>query len=456
MNIALGVPAEPGQLAPKRVVELQRTDIFRMFVSSTLGQTDREDAAELRDTFCSHCMARTHHELHAIGELRASRYSCTGCQGQTCRCANFSSCAGAAIGGLMWDEALCVPCQKSVAEFCGAPALYSAAERDAGPDGVCIVREYYVCVCVCICVCWCLCVCCVCICVCVSVCSYLCVYMSARACLCLVCRSLCLSVSLSVCSCVGVSVPVSASVTACRYAYKRSNTPPHKHTSANTHAGWSVLAHILLPPGLDGGTQLSKKREQSSDPVQRPSAQIHDVFFDAEHVPAHQHASPPRLSNTPRKQPPSPTKFQKKSPTNSLTPPKVPLCRALPNVPPTTFGGEGGGEGVTDDHAHSRARILETVHALKSAMQVTSPVAVVPPIVVAGASTTDLEPWLYIREALLSWPGQERANIDKYRGMLCHEAWIKRWLFACGGDVVWAMQRVLTHLAWRQEYNVDC
>ena len=310
------------------------------------------------------------------------------------------------------------------------------------------------CVCVCVFVSVGVCVFVVCVYVCVSVCVRICVSICLRARVSVL--SVGLSVSLSVCSCVGVSVPVSASVTACRYAYKRSNTPPHKHTSANTHAGWSVLAHILLPPGLDGGTQLSKKREQSSDPVQRPSAQIHDVFFDAEHVPAHQHASPPRLSNTPRKQPPSPTKFQKKSPTNSLTPPKVPLCRALPNVPPITFGGEGGGEGVTDDHAHSRARILETVHALKSAMQVTSPVAVVPPIVAAGASTTDLEPWLYIREALLSWPGQERANIDKYRGMLCHEAWIKRWLFACGGDVVWAMQRVLTHLAWRQEYNVDC
>ena len=65
------------------------------------------------------------------------------------------------------------------------------------------------------------------------------------------------------------------------------------------------------------------------------------------------------------------------------------------------------------------------------------------------------ESWQAVREVVLNWPGPERADVDRYRELCSHKAWVRRWVVSCGGDEAWAVRRILAHLKWRQEYRLD-
>lgn len=243
--------------------------------------------------------------------------------------------------------------------------------------------------------------------------------------------------------------------------------PPALAKSEPEPDGWAVLAHLMLPPGLDGGVRLKK----------RP-----DKVDIAAHVPANAPGSPSTRrsqSESPlRQRCPSPRRTEHAANTHMLMSALPPLPRR--NASTTDLdeytdaqnesenagqlcgqrAGLGSQEPSTPPSCASPTpdnseALVETAKALKAAMQVAHPVMSLPAEVVEGASTTELETWEYMREALLSWPGPERENIDKYRAMICHEAWIRRWLHACAGDAKWAMTRILNHLQWRQEYKVD-
>jgi len=218
---------------------------------------------------------------------------------------------------------------------------------------------------------------------------------------------------------------------------------------------WDVLAHLLLPPGVAGSTPLKRSKKRDKPHCAAPGCHAPTPADDT----VLETGERSRLSRSLVQNADTAQRTVSLSPVQTQRPAsrqRLAHAAAAPNFYKTPS--ETVADAPEEAHA-SRERneeaLVETAKALKAAMQVTSPVTHVPEEVVAGARTTDLEPWEYMREALLSWPGPERANVDKYRAMLCHPAWIKRWLKACGGDVTWAMQRVLTHLEWRQEFKVD-
>jgi hypothetical protein len=65
------------------------------------------------------------------------------------------------------------------------------------------------------------------------------------------------------------------------------------------------------------------------------------------------------------------------------------------------------------------------------------------------------EPWIAVRDVVLNWPGPERADVDLYRHLCAHKAWVNRWVVSCSGDEAWAVRRILAHLKWRQQYGLD-
>ena len=213
-----------------------------------------------------------------------------------------------------------------------------------------------------------------------------------------------------------------------------------ERTSSPKPDGWSVLAHILLPPGLDGGVSLRKTpkpRHESSALAEEPSRS-------------------PRLlrgMSQPDLQSQLPASDREGDAEAAVTE----ASRVQRRVEPVRVEADAAVSPARcpSSSSGSETSLAQTVQALKAAMHVANPVAQVPAAVADRASTTQLEPWQFMREALLSWPGPERDNVDKYRAMVCHQVWLQRWLTACGGDVVWAMKRILTHLEWRQEYRVD-
>jgi hypothetical protein len=218
--------------------------------------------------------------------------------------------------------------------------------------------------------------------------------------------------------------------------------------------GWAVLAHLLLPPGVPGST-LRRRRKKTTTPhhvVGSPAPNRPEASEDSRTRRRSWRATIRTGSLSPvRMQRPSLDDDDSAAPVFGRHDSAAPAFKHLPSVGTAADALE---EAPTL-HEGSAVHLMETAQALKAAMHVTRPVTEVPEEVMADARSTDREPWEYMREALLSWPGPERANVDKYRAMLCHPAWIKRWLKACDGDMVWAMKRVLTHLEWRQEFKVD-
>ena len=251
-----------------------------------------------------------------------------------------------------------------------------------------------------------------------------------------------------------------------------------------------VLAHILLPPGIDGdsGKKLSRRRprsptqamdaggpavgngDQIASGLRRSQSQqgMHetaDIFAAATHnLPPLPSPACDGVAEPPLVAERTPSHVLRKR-SHSTEPASTPFDKEAP---------------VSTQLMQGHERLQATAEALRSVMHVSHPVTAVPDELAAGAAVTELEPWEYLREALLSWPGPERVNIDRYRAMLCHKVrllsvlchkvwllrcvsvlchnvwllchkvWLLRWLRSCEGDAVWAMKRILTHLEWRQ------
>jgi hypothetical protein len=72
-----------------------------------------------------------------------------------------------------------------------------------------------------------------------------------------------------------------------------------------------------------------------------------------------------------------------------------------------------------------------------------------------GDGAAPMEPWRVVRDAVLCWPGPERADVARCEELCTHGAFARRWLAASGGDEARAVRRILAHLRWRGEYGVD-
>jgi hypothetical protein len=58
----------------------------------------------------------------------------------------------------------------------------------------------------------------------------------------------------------------------------------------------------------------------------------------------------------------------------------------------------------------------------------------------AAAAAGEEEPWATVRDVVLNWPGPERADVDAYRELCAHKAWVRRWVVSCAGDEAWAVR----------------
>jgi hypothetical protein len=197
--------------------------------------------------------------------------------------------------------------------------------------------------------------------------------------------------------------------------HRPSSPPTLQKSSSEPVDGWAVIAHLMLPPGLDGGIQLKKRprpapahgvaeppdsptrRSQSVSPLRQRGLSPLRAECDATHEQAFSNAPKP----LPRRTTPQwDTRIENNgasSPADAALsgqgfPAAVPAART-PRESRTA--GPGTPEALAD-----------TAKALQAAMQVANPVTSLPDEVAAGASTTELETWEYVREALLSWPGR--------------------------------------------------
>ncbi len=78
-----------------------------------------------------------------------------------------------------------------------------------------------------------------------------------------------------------------------------------------------------------------------------------------------------------------------------------------------------------------------------------------PDFAASATGATPMESWKVVRDAVLCWPGPERADVARFEELCAHGAFARRWLAASGGDEARAVQRILAHLRWRREYAVD-
>eukprot|EP00960_Hanusia_phi_P075738 768461-Hanusia_phi.AAC.2 len=113
-----------------------------------------------------------------------------------------------------------------------------------------------------------------------------------------------------------------------------------------------------------------------------------------------------------------------------------------------------GATNLMSEGLESREELLyevEREECLSRYMKVSEPINECPEIIASAVrdavNRANAKTWEIMRDALLTWPGPERSDIDLYREMICHKG--------SSNDPVWALKRILTHLKWRQEYRVD-
>jgi hypothetical protein len=491
------LPKEPGGVDEHGPLLDIVGSVLNVFKIGDEMDKEGEVPAVLYDAVCSHCKNRCNQDLFSVGNLRAHEYRCAGCN-KTCRCTNFLRCSGAAKVQALWDEALCCQCESAIERsisldgnskdhsspehhhpdevLCtpceSVPEHSTSADSNSkdtregffgpskaqplpchpgkptGPDGWSVLAHLFLPPGI----------------------------EEAAVVTPLKTRALVHAPEMSeVGKC---SQPQASGLNTARELnsprlprqtplsmmkasalagdielypdthqtvtdnYEESllsavkelctgeNEPPsdanHAHFSETVQPdGWSILAHLFLPPGLEeaaGVTPLKTRVQAPSSHLGSPPLTARgngaEMYADTHKLRRRSHSLERRCHYerwTDKSAPPLSADYSRET--------SLPLSTMPVELPSSA------------DHA----RFSGTVQALKNAMRTTSPVTRVPAEVAAGASTTDLEAWQYMREALLAWPGPERANIDKYRAMICHEAWLKRWIKACGGDMIWVL-----------------
>lgn len=366
-----------------------------LHIPADANDHEQLEAAETIEARCSHCEEECTHRLVERNNVRKDEYCCSKCSERTCKCLKFDTCHGAAKSNFLWDDALCTECDHAVEQFASGDISIQALVDELQLQGV-TVRENEPCPA-----------------------SNATEITEEKIELRHPGRDAVIK------ECLAGSESIEAFCSHCSTTSKHQLVERHRarkdeyictactertckclkygicHGAAKSNFLWDDALcgecdrQFAASHSTRGRPEYEKRGREREDALNRN--------FEAMMVMADEE----RMSRVPSEE-------------KSLVSP-------------------------------------DNVVSLKKALQ--QQVSKIPrPFKKITRRKPDdvLEPWEVLRDALLSYPcPQQRADVEKYRKMCCHKAWLNRWIIGSEMDPAYAMRRILVHLKWRQDYKLD-